>query len=60
MATTGIKIYNLFRQDGMGYRMYLASFSTRKKAESERLRLVKQGRGFYKKSELIIRVGKLQ
>lgn len=44
----------------MGYRMYLSSFSTRKKAESERLRLAKKGNGFYKKSQLIVRVGKLQ
>lgn len=53
------KIYNLFYQTGSGYRLYMKSFSTKKKAEDEVARYVKQGRGFYKKSNLLIRVGKV-
>ena len=48
MATTGIKIYNLFRQDGMGYRMYLASFSTRKRLNPKDYGLPNRVGGFIK------------
>lgn len=55
-----MKIYNVFWQTGSGYRIYISSFFTRDKAEAERLRLVKKGRGIYKKSQLLIRVGKVR
>ena len=57
MVESGDKVYNLFHQDSMGYRRYLATYATRKKAEEARLRLCK--RYPFKKSSLLIRVGKV-
>ena len=59
MATNGTRIYNLFYQTGAGYRMYVASFTTKEKAVDDNDRRIKQGRGIYKKSHFIVRVGKL-
>ena len=58
MVESGDKVYNLFYQNGMGYRMYLATYATRKKAEDARVRLAKRKTCPYKKSMLLVRVGK--
>lgn len=57
MTGNAVKIYNLFYQDSMGYRRYLSTYATRKKAEEARLRICK--RYPFKKSSLLVRVGKV-